>query len=270
MPINIVKRISTTDMERQLLNELMSNQFVLQRTIGKHKIEFFTSRTRILIYSLINEYFMEKCSNYQTPMEKAVLKYQIEYLLHGKKSDLENLEATVEDILWIRQGINFIHLLSDGTKQSEADTLAWLLSAVFLSPEIKDALKLTILFAWNYAESVKDVRILMDGNKLPLQKTSENWNTPLLQLFAFTSFLGEYKTSEEGLDYQNYLQFFLSLKKEEELLNKFADICEMDIRVTDGNQYFQMDGCIYSVAAKANLSSNYGYGYEITRKYRFE
>ena len=219
---------------------------------------------------LINEYLIEKCSNYQTTLEKSVLKYQIEYLLHGKKSDLENLEETVEDILKIRQGINFVHLLSDGKKQNEADILAWVLSAIFLSPEIKDALKLTILFAWNYAESVKDVRMLMDGHKLPFYKTSENWNTPLSQLFSFTSHLDEYKVSEEGLDYISYLHFFLSLKKEEELLKKFADICEMDIRVTDANQYFQIDGCIYSVLAKANVSSGYGYGYEISRKYRFE
>ena len=52
----------------------------------------------------------------------------------------------------------------------QQEALAWILSAVFLSPEIKDALKLTILFAWTYAESVKDVRILMDGNPLPLIK----------------------------------------------------------------------------------------------------
>lgn len=219
---------------------------------------------------LLNEYFMEKCSHYQTTLEKAVMKYQIEYLLHGRDNDLENLEATVEDILRIREGINFVHLLSDSNKLNEADALALLLSAVFLSPEIKDALKLTILFAWNYAESVKDVRILMDGNQLPLQKTREYWNTPLVQLFSFTSHLGEYKTSGEGLKYQDYLQFFLSLKKEEELLKKFADICEMDIRETNANQDFQMDGCIYSVSAKANVSSEYGYGYEITRKYKYE
>ena len=57
MPLNIVKRISTTNMERQLLNELITNQFVLQRTIGKHREDFFTSRNRLLIYQLVNFYF---------------------------------------------------------------------------------------------------------------------------------------------------------------------------------------------------------------------
>ena len=219
---------------------------------------------------LLGEYFMEKCSNYQNPMEKAVLKYQIEYLLHGKESDLENLEATVEDILHIREGINFAYLMTDAEKIKEADTLAWILSAVFMSPEIKDVLKLTILFAWTYAESVKDIRILMDGNNLPLIKNQENWNTPLSQLFSFTSHLGDYKISESGMKYSDYTRYFLNVKTEKELLYRFMDLCEMDIRITDSNQYFQMDGCLWSVNAKANVSSGYGYGYQISRTYCYQ
>ena len=219
---------------------------------------------------LLGEYFLEKCSSFQNPMEKAVLKYQIEYLLHGKESDLENLEATVEDILLIREGINFTYLMTDTGKVKEAEALAWILSAVFMSPEIKEALKLTILFAWTYAESVKDIRILMDGNSLPLVKNEENWNTPLAQLFSFTSHLGDYHVAESGMTYEDYVRYFLNIKTDKELLYRFMDICEMDIRITDSNQYFQMDGCIWSVKAKANVSSGYGYGYQISRNYCYQ
>ena len=128
---------------------------------------------------------------------------------------------------------------------------------------------MTILYAWSYAESVKDIRILLDGNKVPMLKNSENWNTPLSQLLTFTSHLGEYKVLEEGIDYQKYLRFFLTLKSEKEILYRFMDICEMDIRKTQGNEYFQMDGCISAVKAKANVSSRYGYGYEITRTFSY-
>ena len=44
--------------------------------------------------------------------ETSVLKYQLEYLLSGKESDLENLESVAEQILWIREGINFTYLMS--------------------------------------------------------------------------------------------------------------------------------------------------------------
>lgn len=219
---------------------------------------------------LLREYFMEKCSFYNAEKEKALLKYQIEYLLYGNPSDLENLEAVLEKILYMREGINFIYLLSDYKRMEEAESLAWLVSAVLFSPEIKDAVKATILFAWSYAESVKDIRILLDGNKIPILKTAETWNTPLSKLIIFPSYLDEYVVKEDGIRYEDYLRYFLYKQPEQEILYRFMDLCEMDIRMTDGNEYFQMDGCISAVKAKANISSGYGNGYEITRIYRYE
>ena len=153
---------------------------------------------------------------------------------------------------------------------NEADALAWLVSALLFSPEIKEVVKMTILYAWSYAESIKDVRILLDGNKLPLLKTFATWNTPLSRLFMFSSYLGQYEPSSTGMTYNDYLRFFLTLKSEEEILYRFMDICEMDIRATDGNQFFQMDGCISAIEATANISSGYGNGYKITRLFTYE
>ena len=220
--------------------------------------------------TLLREYFMEKCSSYNKWKESAVLKYQLEYLLSGKESDLENLESVVEQILWIREGINFAYLMSDSKKTAEAESLAAMISVLLFTPEIKDAVKLTLLFAWSYAESVKDIRILLDGNKLPLLKSESTWNTPLSRLFMFTSYLNDYKVENEGLCYEDYLKFFLSLESEKELLYRFMDLCEMDIRITEGNEYFQMDGCIGAVKAKVNVSSGYGDGYVITRTFQYE
>ena len=219
---------------------------------------------------LFMEYLMDKCSFYNNTKEKSVLKYQIEYLLHGKARDLDNLESVMEDILHIREAVNFVYLLSDSQKMAEADSLATLVSLMLFSPEIKDAIKITIAFAWSYAESVQDVRILMDGNKLPILKNNNSWNISLAELLVFTGSLGQYKVSKEGVRYEDYLRFFLLMKKEKELIYPFMDICEMDIRTTEGNRYFQMDGCINAIEASANISSSYGNGYEITRTYCYE
>lgn len=219
---------------------------------------------------LFMEYLMDKCSSYYNSKQKAVLKYQMEYLLHGKAGDLENLESVMEDILHLREAINFVYLLSDSEKMAEADSLATLVSLLLFSPEIKEAVKITIVFAWTYAESVQDVRILMDGNKLPILKKNDTWNTQLSELLTFTGSLGKYNVPREGVTYEDYLRFFLSMKTEKELLYRFMDICEMDIRTTEGNQYFQMDGCINAIKATANISSGYGNGYEISRTYCYE
>lgn len=216
------------------------------------------------------DYLMEKCGSYFAEKENSVLKYEVEYLLEGKAGDIENLEAVIENILHIREGVNFIYLISDEGKVAEAELLAWLVSALLFSPEIKEAVKSTILFAWSYAESVKDMRILLEGHKLPLLKSENTWNTPLSQLFMFASCLDQYEVLQEGVTYEDYLKFLLSLQSEKELLNRFMDICEMDIRITEGNKYFRMDGCVQAVKAKANVSSGYGNGYEIIRTYTYD
>lgn len=219
---------------------------------------------------LLQQYFTEKCGSFLSEKKNGVLKYQIEYMLAGRESDIENLESVVEDILHIREGINFAYLISDKEKVAEAEALAWMVSALLFSPEIKEVVKMTIMYAWTYAESVKDVRILLDGNKLPLLKTFATWNTPLSQLFMFASYLDRYEESSTGMTYRDYLHFLLSIKEEKVLLYRFMDLCEMDIRITEGNQYFQMDGCISAVKATANISSGYGNGYRITRTYAYE
>lgn len=218
---------------------------------------------------LLQEYLFEKCSYFNNVKEKSLLKYQIEYLLKGKKSDLKNLEEVLEDILHIREVINITYLFSDAQKVQMANDLAWLVSIILFTPELQEAVKVSILYAWSYAESVKDIRILLDGNKVPMVKTAENWNTPLSQLLMFKSCLEDYEAVSEGMDYKDYLSFFLYLKSEKQILYRFMDICEMDIRITDGNTYFQMDGCIEAVKAAANVSSGYGPGYKIIRTYAY-
>ena len=42
----------------------------------------------------------------------------------GRKRTGENLEASVLKLVSVRQGLNMIHILSDGKKRQEAETLA--------------------------------------------------------------------------------------------------------------------------------------------------
>lgn len=217
----------------------------------------------------LQEYLFEKCGYYGNTLEKGVLAYQLEYLLKGESRDDENLRKVLEDILHIRQVVNTLYLFSSQEKQTQAETLATVISSLVFMPELIEPVKLAILFAWGYAESVQDIRILLDGNKVPWKKNDSNWNTSLLQLVNFTAHLDDYKSTDQGMDYRDFLEVFLYMKREEKVLVNFMDICEMDIRLTPGNEYFQMDGCIEAVRAKANISSSYGYSYDITRVFSY-
>ena len=218
---------------------------------------------------LLQEYLFEKCGYYGNTLDKGVLSYQLEYLLKGESKDDENLCRVLEDILHIRQAVNTLYLFSSQDKQAQAEALAAVISGLALMPELVEPVKLTILFAWGYAESVQDIRILLDGNKIPLGKDDNSWNTPLLHLVNFTAHLDEYRSADKGMDYRDFLEGFLYIRGEEKILERFMDICEMDIRLTSGNEYFQMDGCIEALKAKANVSSGYGYSYEITRHFTY-
>lgn len=64
MPIkfasSVTTRVSTVNLERQLLHCLLVDKLNLQRTIGKHRSEFFTNQSRLFIYDCITMTFNEK------------------------------------------------------------------------------------------------------------------------------------------------------------------------------------------------------------------
>ena len=64
MPIkfaaNVTTRISTVNLERQLLHALLTDKLNLQRTMGRHRSDFFTNQSRLFIYDCISTMFNER------------------------------------------------------------------------------------------------------------------------------------------------------------------------------------------------------------------
>ena len=112
---------------------------------------------------LFDEYILEKCSFYGRELEKAHLKYQIEYILAGKENDLDNLKSIASRLLLIREAANAMYLFADEGKRAQASALAATVSAVIALPELQILLEYSILFAWSFAESIYDVRSLFGG-----------------------------------------------------------------------------------------------------------
>lgn len=239
---------------RKGTGRMKDNTSIIDRTMGR-------------IY--LQEYLFEKCGSFIKEKNNSLLKYQIEYIICGEDSDLGNLEEITDKIMIIRQGINLAYLLTDAGRQQEAEALALLISTSCLLPELKDVVKTAIIFAWSYAESLQDLRILLDGKKAATVKSDATWNVPLSHILNFTSTLSQYKSSDSGLGYEDYLGFFLYTMGEADILTKFMDICEMDVRITEGNGNFQVDGCIVQLKAEASVSSKFQQGYSISRNYYY-
>lgn len=219
---------------------------------------------------LFNTYLFERLGYKGNEKENCGLDYQIEYLLEGKDGDIENLEAVIRRIFYIRYGVNISYLKSDAEKQNEAYALALTATSVIAQPELAQAVKEAILLAWAYAESAKDLRILFDGNKLAMIKTTQDWNTTLEELPNFKSYLSNYHIPVSGvIDYDGFLKSFISLENAKRLNMRLLDITEMDIRLTSGNARFCADNLIYQCYISSNISSRFGYGYSIKRGFSY-
>lgn len=219
---------------------------------------------------IFDEYLLEHCGSYTNQLDKSLLRYQIEYILCGYDSDSANLEAALQRILLIREVSNYLYLQSDSGKKAEAKALAASVSAVALVPQLQPVLEQAILLGWAYAESINDIKILLENGKIPLWKDSESWQLGLMEMLGYTANLSSGSEDMEGLSYTDYLRILLLMENPSQKIMYFGDIVEMDIRNTPGNNSFRLDWCIDSMEAEAVISSDFGYRFQIRRQYGYE
>lgn len=199
---------------------------------------------------LFEQYILEKFSSAVNPKSDARnLSYEIEYILSGKESDEENLKEIAMQMMFVRLGLNYMHLMTDSNKQGEADLMALALAAVVMHPEAKDALKQILLLLWAFGESVVDLRSLFSGRKIALVKTADTWQLPLSAIFTLGTEQDSYEgaDAQSGMDYGQYLQILLFLKDEEALTMRTLDRAEQNLRFEKGLGFFRADACVTKI-----------------------
>ena len=195
---------------------------------------------------LFHEYLLRHFGNYREPCESG-LSYPLEYLVAGRDSDVANLQAVANRLLLVREGANLMYLYRDPLHRSAASTAAKILSAVLLIPEAEPLIEGLLTAGWAYCESLIDVRGLLDGDRIPLVKTSESWQLPFSQIFGFRSHMDDFRArSGSGMEYRDYLRVFLFLTDAEKLRMRTLDMAELRIRES-GRPRFQIDSCIVSL-----------------------
>lgn len=218
---------------------------------------------------IFNEYLIHKCGSYTNPKETGALQYQLEYILIGGDKDVENLKAVVNRLLLLRETANVVYLFSDSAKVAEAEALALAVTSAIALPELAELVKISLIFAWAYAESVYDVRMLLQGGKIPLMKNSETWHYSISGMLDFASDTSVDTENSTGISYEEYLRVFLAIENVETKTNRAMDIMEMDVRKCPGNTYFRLDTCVDYIQAEVLTSSGYGYNHSITRSYYY-
>ena len=186
------------------------------------------------------------------------MQYQAEYLLAGKDEDVENLRYVVGAICGAREVANVLYLYSDAEKMLAVEVLANILAAAVLCPETAPLFEVILVIGWAYAESLYDTKLLLAGGKVPLMKDDSSWHYDLDSILE-SFHMQIHDTNSQGMSYTDYLRVMLYLSDLEQTTFRFMDLVEMDIRLTEGNRAFRMDGCIGSVEAEVVIQSGYGY-----------
>lgn len=194
----------------------------------------------------------------ETKNDSAVLMYEQEYLIAGKRSDYENLRSVAHRIIGIRFPINYVSLCGQADKMSKLTTLATSIAAA--APYLIPAVKYLLAGCWAYIEAIADTRVLFDGKKAAFAKTSENWITDIDHISESLS--QETEDVEGGLDYQAYLTILELIHMEQTKL-RMLDL--MQINAMQENAEFRIRNA--AVGLEADFSCSYdGWTYYFHQK----
>ena len=141
-----------------------------------------------------------------------------------------------------------------------------MICTLLLVPEAADALTDLILLAWAYGESVSDTVRLLAGERVPLTKNSSDWKMPLWGLISIKANARPTGQKGAGFSYEDYLRVFLAVENKTTKCMRAMDVIEMNLRQTEGNRNFRMDGCVEYVSMSAVMTCRGRYRLFIDRK----
>ncbi len=217
-------------------------------------------------------YIMDSFSNFSKKSDKnqaTKLNYEIEYIIHGGKTDKENLENIVNRILLFRFGINFSYALTDASLNAQALPVATAIAGLMGLPAIITALKTMILAAVSYGEAILDVRSLLYGNKIPILKNSSNWTISIEKIGQILDSKTIAISDKNGMDYEDFLKIFLlSQSNKEAKYGKMLDLMQENIKIKDKSFSIMESIFGYEVYCQIKLPTLFGNGtkvFKVTR-----
>ena len=221
---------------------------------------------------LFGEYLLEHFSMFTDEEKTGALDYELEYILEGKASDRENLEAVVKKLMLLRFVPNYAYIQTDAAMKAEAEAMALTLCSLLAVPAITAAAAQVILLAWAYGETVMDLRSLLSGNRVPLIKSKESWQLSLSSLLT----LGTEEDQSEGMDteggllYREYLRMLLFLEKQESCAVRALGIIEQNLRQRHGQAGFRADICVSRMEIVSAVTLRRGIRYDFPTYFGYQ
>ncbi len=258
----------------------LSDKSMEDSEIISEEMEEYSGEDSVIRKAVFGQYILDHLKNYTETVEDTGLCYEVEYVISGEKADKENLANVAKKIAALRSGFNMISILRDSVKEKETYVMAAAIAGVTGMPLVIKVVQIGIISSWAMAESVADVRNLMDGKKVAVIKSPEQWNLSLQQI---TNIGGVTKEEDDkgGLGYEDYLRFLLSMQKYSDQIKRTMNIIQLNMQKRY-NEEFKFSNCINSVQVRCEytikkLFNNFapsfatgdGYSIPISQKYRY-
>ena len=110
-----------------------------------------------------------------------------------------------------------------------------------------------MLGCWAYAETIVDIRLLLDGKSVQFMKTDEYWVTDINNLDKLMNLDSVDYEGVDAVSYRDYLAILL-IENKGGMYYRMADLIQLNFRQTD--ESFEMKNMMYSLTFDVEVSQD--------------
>lgn len=228
--------------------EVSAESFNLSESVSHRNLHKGNSKNSTKASSLdkivFSMYLKDRLSHFGKDLGHGGLKYELEYIVSGNDNDTDNLKGVVGRLLALRGSVNYVALYRDEARCNQALALSAALLAWTGNQGAIDAGKYAIMAAWAYMEGVLDVRLLLDGGKISMIKSQEEWTSDLFNIGACMSPDFKARNCETGMSYEDYILAFLVLESSRNESMRSLDVIENSMNSIPYYENLKMDNLI--------------------------
>ena len=218
---------------------------------------FLTGARTLIQRLIIGEYDIRFFKGFKKEMQKGEF-YELEYIIHGKEKDRDNLSGAAARLVAFREGLNLVHILSDAGKRQEARSLALTIVGGTGILPLVSVVAFFIMAVWALGEALLDVRCLLEGKRVPVFKNGTDWKLDLaglLEMGRSGSLTDGEGGNGSGTDYKGYLRILIFGGYDTDLVYRMMDV--MQIVTAEKQPGFTLANCVCTVDAEALVSGKH-------------
>lgn len=207
-------------------------------------------KSELVLY--LNGHFRNYFSNPNEYVKKN--RCEIEYLVCGKSNDADNLNSMAGKIIAFRLPMNFAVAVGDGAMRKEALAVATSLVGITGIAPVITAVQYLLLAAWSYAETLLEMKGLLQGKAVAFIKSREQWNLTLKHIGKQEN---SFKNVKGGMDYEDYLSLFLAMTSQEDLFSRMLKVIQQNLQIENANVILDHFLCKFRLTSRSHMNAKY-------------